>query len=32
MFRGELGNAPTIEMDHATRGEIGDALDISVRR
>ena len=32
MVRGELGNAPTIEIDHATRGEIGNALDISVKR
>ena len=32
MVRGEIGNAPTIEMDYATGGEIGNALDISVKR
>ena len=32
MVRGEIGYAPTIEMDHATRGKIGHALDISVKK
>ena len=33
MVRGEKGSAPTIEMDLVvTRGEIGNALDISVKR
>ena len=31
MVRGEIGNAPVIQMDPAAaRGEIGNALDISI--
>ena len=32
MVRGEKGSAPTIEMDLVTRGKIGNALDISVKK
>ena len=31
MVRGEIGNAPTINGSVATRREIGNALDISVK-